>query len=248
MANEPSAEQLKADGNGAFKAFKLQQAIDLHSQAVAAAPNEAVYLANRSAALFEAGEYAAALSDIERAFQLQPAASLASKLALRAAKCCIWQQHPGQASAWHEHEALNAQQQPNDLIQLRELAAACAQAQGPEQPAQVHAEGEHPAPSLLKELIMPERPEMFTSGDDDARSMLAGAPVTSGLTAATLCAMHALQYCGARVHCRRRTLGGHRGRAVASRARKRYEHSTPVQQTTCVTRAQPAGCGVLASP
>jgi tetratricopeptide (TPR) repeat protein len=58
---------LKAQGNEAFKAFKFDEAIELYSAAIAAAPDDPVYCANRSAALFEAGCYAESLAAAEAA-------------------------------------------------------------------------------------------------------------------------------------------------------------------------------------
>ena len=52
------AAHLKAAGNAAFKAFRLEKAIESYSAAMAITPGEPVYRANRSAALFEAGRYA----------------------------------------------------------------------------------------------------------------------------------------------------------------------------------------------
>jgi Flp pilus assembly protein TadD len=60
VSPEEQAAGLKAKCNDAFKAFRLEDAIEAYSAAMAPAPHDPVYRANRSAALFEAGRYAEA--------------------------------------------------------------------------------------------------------------------------------------------------------------------------------------------
>jgi tetratricopeptide (TPR) repeat protein len=68
----PDAAQLRVQGDVAFKEFKLDQAIELYSAAMAAAPTEPLHRANRSAALFAAGRYAECTADIEAALASDP--------------------------------------------------------------------------------------------------------------------------------------------------------------------------------
>ena len=98
--------EAKTAGNVAFKAFKLDAAIEHYSAAVAANPDEPVYLANRSAALFEAGQYVASMADIDAVLKQQPDTTLAPKLALRAARCAAWLNDVSAAEHWLAHIAV----------------------------------------------------------------------------------------------------------------------------------------------
>ena len=106
------ALQLKAEGNAAFQAFQLDKAIELYTAAIAAAPAEPIYRANRSAALFEAGQYTECTEDIRQVLRAASAnatavaPALAAKLAVRAARCALWQNQAASAAEWLCHEAL----------------------------------------------------------------------------------------------------------------------------------------------
>ncbi|KAJ6520693.1 hypothetical protein DFH09DRAFT_1426866 [Mycena vulgaris] len=81
------ADAFKDKGNVAFKEGKMSEAAKLYAKAEAAAPQENVYPANLSAALYEMGDYAACLDAVARSWKLAtPNPSLALRLATRTAK------------------------------------------------------------------------------------------------------------------------------------------------------------------
>ena len=177
---------LKARGNDAFKAFKLDTAISLYSAAVAAAPAAAVYRSNRSAAYFEAGRYALALEDIEAALERDADDAMAAKLALRAARCAIWTADWDAGDTWLSHPALADAAAHADaraavaahLAACRaveaQLAAPAAAARGRLRPG-----NDADAPRYIRERVQDARLEMFVTGHDDPCSMLGGAPHNS---------------------------------------------------------------------
>jgi tetratricopeptide (TPR) repeat protein len=122
--------RLKAQGNEAFKAFKLDEAIELYSAAIAAAPNEPVYRGNRSAALFEAGRYAESLEDTEAAIAGNPDAALAAKLAIRAAKSALWLNETKVAQRWLAHGALADMQESKQVADVAALLRAMHATEG----------------------------------------------------------------------------------------------------------------------
>jgi hypothetical protein len=176
----------KLDGNRAFKAFRLEEAIELYSAALAAAPDEPVYISNRSAALFEAGRYAACVADVEAALACQPDSALTAKLALRAARAELWGDSTDRAAQWLAHPSLEtstgtAAEQRAEVTAhvqatrtLAERNAACS-----EELRAVAAGIDADAPGLL---LFNARPDVIVTGHDRTISMLAGAhsPLTFG--------------------------------------------------------------------
>lgn len=70
---EPSfsaAEALKQRGNELYKVGKLEKALGLYSDAVAADQTNPVYASNRSACLFEMGRYDECAKDVEACLRL----------------------------------------------------------------------------------------------------------------------------------------------------------------------------------
>ncbi|XP_057526802.1 serine/threonine-protein phosphatase 5-like isoform X2 [Amaranthus tricolor] len=65
-----NAEELKSLANGAFKAHKYSQAIDLYSQAIELNNENAVYWANRSFAHTKLEEYGSAIHDATKAIEI----------------------------------------------------------------------------------------------------------------------------------------------------------------------------------
>ncbi|KAJ4730331.1 Serine/threonine protein phosphatase [Melia azedarach] len=66
------AEELKVLANGAFKANKFSQAIDLYSQAIEINGQNAVYWANRAFAHSKLEEYGSAIQDASKAIEIDP--------------------------------------------------------------------------------------------------------------------------------------------------------------------------------
>ncbi|KAJ6461174.1 hypothetical protein C8R47DRAFT_116012 [Mycena vitilis] len=86
-AAKQKADAFKDQGNALFKEGKMLEASKLYAKAEAAAPNENVYPANLSAALYEMGDYAGSLDAIARSWKLSSAnTGLTLRLATRAAK------------------------------------------------------------------------------------------------------------------------------------------------------------------
>ena len=182
QADPEDPAQLKAAGNAAFKASKLEHAIDLYSCAMAAAPDDAVYVSNRSAALFEAGRYASCVADVGTALQRSPSDALAAKLALRAARAELWGGNIDAAEAWLSHQAIiaDASTAEDQVKELREHVAACreaakASASASDELRAVAAGIDCDAPGLLRDCLFPLRPDMYATGHDVVRSMLDGA-------------------------------------------------------------------------
>jgi tetratricopeptide (TPR) repeat protein len=203
-ANTGTPAALKASGNAAFQELRLHHAIDLYTKAIQAAPSEAVYYANRSAALFEAGEYSRALVDIGSALQRSPDAVLAAKLALRAARCALWQGGYQAAQQWLDHTALNgtaAVDSPESLQavldKVPEVARHVVAAERSVSDAEQHeasaelqalARGtDASAPGLVRDLIAIYRGELYASSHDPPKSLLAGAKISCQFVADILC-------------------------------------------------------------
>lgn len=70
MANK--ATQLKDQGNAALSAGKLDEAVELYTEALAIDPENHVLYSNRSAAYAKAGKYLEALQDAEKTVSLKP--------------------------------------------------------------------------------------------------------------------------------------------------------------------------------
>ncbi|KAJ7041619.1 hypothetical protein C8F04DRAFT_994717 [Mycena alexandri] len=89
-AAKQRADTFKDKGNIAFKEGNLLEASELYAKAEAAAPQENVYPANLSAALYEMGDYLACLEAISRSWKLSGGGAnigtLALRLSTRAAK------------------------------------------------------------------------------------------------------------------------------------------------------------------
>lgn len=66
------AEKLKAEGNAKMSAKEYDAAIDLYSKAIAKDGSNAVYYSNRAAAYSSKGDHASAVSDAEKALEVDP--------------------------------------------------------------------------------------------------------------------------------------------------------------------------------
>ena len=187
------AVQLKADGNAAFKAFELDRAVELYSAAIAAAPREPVFIANRSAALYESGRYAAALADVRLTLECGAGSALVQKLAMRAARCALWLDDVDTAERWLAHGSLTEKGSDTGTAAAAAAVPAAMAAQIEAVADKVracraagHVEAQRAAaaraaevagadaPALVRGGVRPERGEMFTSGHDPPVSMLAG--------------------------------------------------------------------------
>ena len=71
-ANKRAAERVKAQGNDALKAGRLNDAATLYGQALALNPTEAVYYSNRSSVLLSLQQHDAALRDAQESARLRP--------------------------------------------------------------------------------------------------------------------------------------------------------------------------------
>lgn len=179
-------QQLKAQGNAAFKVFKLDEAIELYTRAIAAAPLEPVYSANRSAAFFEAGRYDECIKDVLAVLRMasKDAAAvpqpLQAKLCLRAARSAMWQGHVAQASEWLSHEALRSDEYAAQVATLTSEVRACEtlQQQCKKSSAAlcaVAAGVDADAPRLVRDCVsFGEHCDTFPSGHDLATSALQG--------------------------------------------------------------------------
>lgn len=172
------AEKLKQRGNTAFKSFKLDEAVELYSSAMALAPNTPVYASNRSAARFEAGKYAECLADIQAALAMQPEPALATKLALRAVRSALWLDQYSEAQAWLQHAALQGADAQAQVQLLQEQLQACkafhAQCSSGDLRG-LAGGGDTDAPLLLRDSIIGAKQAMFPSGHDKPRDLLDGA-------------------------------------------------------------------------
>ncbi|THH19933.1 hypothetical protein EUX98_g8683 [Antrodiella citrinella] len=103
MADKDKATQLKEAGNLKFKQRSFHEAVKLYCQAEAAAPHEAVYSSNLSAALYELGDYASCLQAICRATnkltEQEAQSSLSPRLSTRLAKTLSYGVREGKISA-----------------------------------------------------------------------------------------------------------------------------------------------------
>ncbi|PCH36519.1 protein prenylyltransferase [Wolfiporia cocos MD-104 SS10] len=80
------AEQVKEEGNVAFKAQRFAEAIELYTRAVELNPSEPTYLTNRAAAYMALKRFKPALADCQQAANLQ-SASPSPKTLIRLARC-----------------------------------------------------------------------------------------------------------------------------------------------------------------
>ena len=98
-----SAEQIKEEGNVAFKAKHYHDAIDLYSKAIDLAPLEPAYLTNRAAAYMALNRFRPALADCQSAATLQSTSGNVSgappKTLLRLARCHLALGTPDAASS-----------------------------------------------------------------------------------------------------------------------------------------------------
>ncbi|KAF7317724.1 hypothetical protein MKEN_00860200 [Mycena kentingensis (nom. inval.)] len=81
-----SADQIKEQGNEAFKAKNFDEAVALYTKAIEMNPTEPAYLTNRAAANMSLKRFRPALEDCQQAATLQAAAPSAKTL-LRLARC-----------------------------------------------------------------------------------------------------------------------------------------------------------------
>jgi tetratricopeptide (TPR) repeat protein len=174
-----SAEELKAAGNAAFKAYKLDDAIELYSAAMAAEPSNAIFRANRSAALFEAGCYAQCIADVEGVLDGEPDSQLAAKLALRAARSAMWLQDYSAAERWLTRAQLSEGSLSAQAAAVADQIKACHTMASSglldqDAMASVSANSGADAPALVRGGVRRERREIFASGHDRPISMLAG--------------------------------------------------------------------------
>ncbi|XP_077993256.1 stress-induced-phosphoprotein 1-like isoform X2 [Glandiceps talaboti] len=73
MADDKAkADSLKAQGNAALQAGKIQEAVDLYTSAINLAPGNHVLFSNRSAAYAKKGDYEKALEDGSQTVKLKP--------------------------------------------------------------------------------------------------------------------------------------------------------------------------------
>lgn len=79
----PTATNLKTQGNLYFKSGHITKAAECYKKAEAAAPNDAVYPSNLSAALYEMGDYAACFEAICRSVKRLPEPDANPSLSLR---------------------------------------------------------------------------------------------------------------------------------------------------------------------
>ncbi|CAG8733860.1 6599_t:CDS:2, partial [Acaulospora colombiana] len=101
------ADQLKENGNVAFKARNYEDAIKLYTEAIA--PSQAAYYANRAAALIATKDFRAALIDCQQARTLQQDAPQVKTL-VRLARCQLAIGSPGPAlSTLREAQALSTE-------------------------------------------------------------------------------------------------------------------------------------------
>ncbi|KAH8111741.1 hypothetical protein DFH11DRAFT_1611609 [Phellopilus nigrolimitatus] len=84
--NTERGEQLKEEGNVAFREKLYDNAIDLYSQAIDQQPTEATYLTNRAASYMALKRFKPALADCQKAATLQ-ADSPSPKTLIRLARC-----------------------------------------------------------------------------------------------------------------------------------------------------------------
>ncbi|KAL4065936.1 hypothetical protein V8B97DRAFT_1932859 [Scleroderma yunnanense] len=82
----PSPDQIKEQGNTAFKAKQYSDAIELYSRAIDMKPTEPSYLTNRAAAYMALKRFKLALADCQQASSLQ-SDDPSSKTLLRLARC-----------------------------------------------------------------------------------------------------------------------------------------------------------------
>jgi DnaJ homolog subfamily C member 7 len=94
--NDVDAEASKAAGNKFFKAGDYKKAISEYTKAIEAAPQNATYLSNRSAAYMGAHMYAEALEDAKRSDELEPGNT---KVLLRLARIYTALGRPSEALA-----------------------------------------------------------------------------------------------------------------------------------------------------
>jgi tetratricopeptide (TPR) repeat protein len=177
-ADQQETQYLKAQGNTAFKAYRLNEAIELYSAAMARAPADPIFCANRSAALYEQGKYTESLADIDTALSNHPQDALAGKLALRAARCALWLNDFDAAEQWLQHSSLRTNKDLRSYAarvstQLQNCKAAALQA-STETLRALAAGCDYDAPGLLRDCIRILRPTMYPTGHDDPHSLLDG--------------------------------------------------------------------------
>ncbi|KAJ7483585.1 hypothetical protein FB451DRAFT_1028935 [Mycena latifolia] len=181
------ADAFKDKGNVAFKEGNLLECVQVTCQAEAVAPQENVYPANLSAALYEMGDYAACVDAIVRAWRLSsgsPNPSLALRLATRAAKALAHGVRGGAVvpatlkKYAQEIEQLQtvAQQQPNaadadsESVRVwRECRAIACEAGNPKSTA-------HDGRVRLAQIPIARRPvnpmlQYYTVGQDEMLSL-----------------------------------------------------------------------------
>ena len=165
-----------------MSAFKLDEAMQRYTEAMQLDPEQPLYPANRSAALFEAGLYADSLADIEGAFERHPGATLGSKLALRACKCALWLCNYEQAQEWLQHDNVLLLSDGQNAIseqaqQLQALLQACRDSAKLRSAAlsSFDAQSDAEAPRLLRHFLRDERGGFFAFSHDHPKSLLAGA-------------------------------------------------------------------------
>lgn len=86
ISQGPSADDVKEQGNVAFKAKKYTEAIELYTKAIDIKPTEPSYFTNRAASYMALKRFRAALSDCQQAATLQ-SSDPSSKTLIRLARC-----------------------------------------------------------------------------------------------------------------------------------------------------------------
>lgn len=172
-------EALKQRGNEAYKAGKLEKALGLYTQAVAADPTNPVYASNRIACLFEPGRYDECAKDVEAGLRLlgpeatdEKIGALRSKLLRRRALCALYLKDR-EGLLRLARAALEGATTSADAQKLQELVewAQARAAVGSEE--QSGDDGKPPMPRLRAALWTGLR-EFYAVGHDDAMSGLAG--------------------------------------------------------------------------
>ncbi|TIB29403.1 hypothetical protein E3P86_03680 [Wallemia ichthyophaga] len=96
MGDDAHAEQLKEQGNVAFKGGDYDQAVSLYTTAIQANPSNKAFLTNRAAALMAQKKFRSAINDIEEATSTTPSSL---KIQLRLARCYLSLGQPAKALA-----------------------------------------------------------------------------------------------------------------------------------------------------
>ena len=95
-------DELKARGNGAFKAKSMREALALYARAIELTPGDHALRGNSSMVQLQLGDFPAALSDAEEAIKLDASwakgyyrrAQALEKVRTHAVRRCVWSLEP----------------------------------------------------------------------------------------------------------------------------------------------------------